>query len=884
MSLWARCKSLLDSAIRRGRMENELEAELEFHIGSYSADLIRSGVPRTQAERMARIEFGASGVIKEDCRQALGLRLLDETLQDLTYATRMLRKSPGFTITAVLTLALGIGLNTAIFSIVDAWVLRPLPYPNPGHLLTVWTAEPQHNGRSPSSAADLDDWRLQNTVFQEVCGWTSNLFTLLRGGEPQQISGVRVNAEFFRMLGVAPQLGRDFRAEEDQPDAAPVALLSDGLWRDAFGGDPALVGKTIRIDGQETTVLGILPAGFHLPLVGRAGIWMPLALSQAERADRHARFLNVLARLKPGIRLAQAKTNLRTVASRLEGVYPATNASRSIALSTLQEEIGRNYQEPTYFCFGLVGCVLLLACANVANLIVGRAIRRQQEMAVRLAIGAGRLRILRQLLTENLILFFLAAVLSVVFAVGGMRWTEHTLSEKIRGNLPNLGALRLDTSMLLYTFAIAAFTGLIFGFAPAVRCCRMDLNHGLRATVSRISGGGGSLKSVLVVVQVALALVVVVASGLMVKGMLRMYESDPGFHPKGLVTAQVILADARYADRKQARLFFDRVLEQIRHVPGVKVAGAAAFVPYTGSYNSVPYALQGRPVPAPIDRPAMIFDTVTPGYLEAIGMPLLSGRLLSSQDGPESEPVAVINQTMARRHWPHDDPIGQKVRFGPKLGANFTIVGVVQDTEGQTESAILRPQVFVSTHQFPARALKLIIRTEVTSTNPADLSTAIRHAVVAVDPGQAIYNISTMEDLQAEMFNPARVAGQMVTLFGGISIFLAAIGIYSVMACGVAARKREFGIRMALGAHQGDLLSMVVRQGMKLAAIGSAAGLAASLATTRFMSAILYRVSPTDLPTFALTSLLTLLVAALACYVPAREAAATNPMMALHHE
>jgi putative ABC transport system permease protein len=887
MSLLARATCLLMSAIRRRRVEQEMDDELKFHVASYTDDLIRSGIAREQAERMARLEFGQPELFKEDCRQALGLRLLDETKQDLQYAARMLRKSPGFAAIAVVTLAVGIGLNTAIFTFVNAWVLKPLPYPNADRLVAIWSFNAKRGGIGSTSAADLYDWRRENKVFEDICAWTSPMVTLKRANEPQPLIGARVNAEFFRMLGVSPQLGRGFLPQEDQPGTEPVAVISDGLWRDAFAGDPALIGKTIEIDGQKTTVVGIMPASFHLPLLGRASIWMPLALSEAERADRNRRYLRVIARLKPGVRLGQAVEYLKTVAGRLEKAYPATNTGNSVLVRTLQAEIGRKGNEPLLFCFALVGCVLLLACANVANLIVGRALRRQQEMAVRLAIGAGRLRLLRQLLTENLVLFLLSAALSVAFASWGVHWIQNSLSYEVRGFLPNTGALDVDTTALLYTFGIALLTGLIFGFAPAIHCWRVDVNHSLRGTSTQLSAGvgGARLKNLLVVFEMSVALVVVVSAGLMVKGMTRMYTSDPGFNVQVLLTAEASLSSARYTDLTRAQVFFDGVIERVRRLPGVKAVGAAQFIPFQGSYRAMSYAVDGRPEPVPGDRPIALADAVTPDYLRAIGIAVVRGRVFSDQDRAESNLVGVINQTMARRHWANEDPVGQRVRFGLDLTKTFTIIGVVKDTLGQTETDVPVPQVYLSARQFPARAMTLVIRAaSADQAQMGDLARAVRRAAREVDPGQAVYNVWTMEDVRSALFNPARAAGKLTTLFGAISVFLAAIGIYSVMAYAVAARKKEFGIRMALGAGRADLLRMVTSQGMKLAAAGFALGLAGALAVTRFMTMILYHVSPTDLPTFVLTSLLMLLIAAVASYVPARQASSVDPVRTLHYE
>ncbi|HWY70446.1 MAG TPA: ABC transporter permease [Terriglobales bacterium] len=891
MSLVSRCKSFLVSVLRRRRMEREMEAELNFHLASYTEDLVRSGVARDKAERMARIEFGPGELLKDECRQALGLRLLDETGQDIRYTARMLRKSPGFAATAVFTLAVGIGLNTAIFSVVNQWVLHPLAYPNSDRLMAIWTINPKYHGLTSTSAADLYDWRqanaAKNEIFEEICGWTASVVTLIREDEPKQFRGALVSAEFFRMLGVAPQLGRDFVPEDDQPGAPPVALLSDGLWHDLFGADPDIVGTAIPIDGTKTTIVGIMPSGFHLPVMGRNSLWMPLALSAAERANRDRLYLSVIARTRPGVDVARARRYLSTVADQLATAYPVTSAGNSITLTTLADELGRKIgKEPILFTFALVGCVLLLACANVSNLIVGRALRRQQEMAVRLAMGAGRFRLLRQLLTENLVLFLLAGALSAAFAVWGVRWIENSLSYEVRGSLPYMGALRVNMPTLLYAFAVAGFTGIVFGFAPALHCWRVDVHRGLKGSSSQASSGESiRLKSLLVVLEMSLALTVVVAAGLLVKGMTRIYADDPGFNPRGLITARLLLSDSKYTDLHRARAFFDDLVERIGSLPGIRGVAAAQLVPFDGRWSVTPYTLEGQPETRGAARYDVILDAVTPDYFSVMGITLLRGRFFSEQDREASDVVGVINQTMARRHWADENPIGKRIRFGGSLNKVFTIVGVVGDTEGQSENNIPRPQAYIPAHQSSARSMTLVIRPDLgTQSNAIPLFAAVRRATREVDPGQAVYSLQTMEDLESDWFNPIHVAGQMMMLLGGIALILAVTGIYSVMAYAVAARRKEFGIRLALGAAPRDLLSMVVGQGMKLAGLGFAIGLAASLAETRFMSMILFHVSPTDLPTFTLTSVLLLLVATLACYLPARQAASVEPMRVLHHE
>jgi putative ABC transport system permease protein len=877
MSILTRLKSVLDGALRRNRMEGDMDAELRFHVVKHADDLVRSGISRDQAERRARIEFGHMEPLKEECREARGLRLWDETVQDLRYAGRMLRKSPGFAAIAVLTLGLGIGANTAIFSVVNAWVLKPLPYPKADQLIAILSADVKGNWISNNSAADLGDWRKEKKdVFEDICGWLSTVVTLENGDAP--IVGARVNAGFFRMLGVTPEQGRSFTAQEEQPGSPRVAVLSHELWQSRFAGDPALVGKTIKIDSESVSIIGIMPEGFHLPLMGPVKIWMPLTLSD----DRRAHYLPVIARLKPGVSLPRATGYLKTIASRLAGAYPFTNGGRTVQLHTLREEIGRQgANQEALIVFWLVGCVLLLACSNVANLVVGRAVGRQREMAVRLAIGAGRGRLLRQIITENLVLFLMAAVLSVLFANWGVRWIAQAIPAEFRGYLPNSAVLKVDAPTLLYTFGIALVTGLLFGIAPAIQCGRIDVNNVLKENTSRLSAGGRTalFKNCLIVFETSLALVVLVAAGLLVKGLVKMHERDLGFNPNGLVTARVALSNS--SDPKRVEAFKDNVLQRVSALPGIRMAAMGNCIPYGGNVSSTVYAIEGRFIPAPADRPFMLLDSVSPSYFSTMGIPLLRGRVFSEQDRPDSLAVAVINQAMQRRQFPGQDPIGHRILWSASLDRFVTIVGVVKDTAGQDDNDHLLPQIYFSYQQFSTREMTLVLRTDSVL---EDVASSIRSAIREVDPSQAVSRVATMPALMAERRAPYIIVGQVSSFFAALSLFLAALGIYGVMAYSVAARKQEFGIRLALGAARRDLVTLVLGQGLKLTAIGLAVGLGAAFGVTRLMSTILYQVSPTDAATFTLFSLLLLGVAGIACYLPALRASRIQPTRALRSE
>jgi putative ABC transport system permease protein len=749
MSWYARIATVFGGTFRRKRLETEMDAELRFHITSFTGDLVRSGITLEEAERRARVEFGQLEPLKEECRQARGLRLWDETVQDLRYAGRMLSKSPGFAITAILTLAVGIGANTAIFSTVNTFVLKPLPYANPEQLVSIASTDAKGRWVENLSAADLNDWRTAPGAFEYLCGWQNPIFTLERGDAPERIPGARVNWDFFRMLGVAPQSGRSFLAEEDQPGAAPVAIVSHELWQSHFGSEAGLIGQTILLNGKQTTVVGILPPGFHLPLMGTAGIWTPLALSEAERANRKNHNLRVIARVKPGLSLGSAFGYLRTLNQRLAKSYPDSNSGRTVQMLSLSDEIGKEgARDQTLIVFGLVSCVLLIACFNVANLIVGRAAGRQKEMAVRLAIGAGRSRLLRQLLAENLLLFITAAALSALFAIRGVEWIANSIPPNIRGYLPNSGVVRVDLPTLLYTVGIALFTGILFGFAPAFHCWRIDVNHALKQTTALLSGGKGtsSLKNALIVFETSLALVVLIAAGLLIKGLVRMYGSDPGLNAHGLVTGQIVLSDPKYADPKQSKAFVNTVLEQLQGTPGISAVAAGTSVPFSGNSSVARYAIAGRPAPAPADLPLMLLDVVTPNYLSTMGVQLLRGRGLNEQDRSDGPAVAVINQTMAQRHWPGQDPIGQGILWN-NLSRTLTVAGVVKDTAGYGETDTPQPHVYLPYAQLPQRGLFLIARTDSTV---LDIAAVFQRALRSADKGQAVFRVETMEQLMTE--------------------------------------------------------------------------------------------------------------------------------------
>ncbi|HLJ45371.1 MAG TPA: ABC transporter permease [Bryobacteraceae bacterium] len=886
MSLLSRCASLWRGIFRRGGVESDMEVEMRFHMAAYVDDQVRAGVPREQAERRARVEFGSVQGVKENCREARGLRLFDELRQDLRYAARMLKKTPGFTLVSVLTLAVGIGANTSIFSLVDTFVLRPLPFPDPGRLIVVSNMDTKRGGIMQSvSPADITDWSERHNIIDGITGWTSTSFALAGATQAEAFDGALVNSNFFHILGVSPGLGRDFTSADDVAGAAPVALISDTLWRNRFAADRSIAGRSIMLDDRAVTIIGVIPPNFHVPLLGRADIWMPLSLSEAARHNRAGRWLRTIGRVQPGVSVATARAYLVSVSRRLAQAYPETNTNRGAFVRTLRDQIADETQSnAVLLMFGIVGCVLLIACTNVANLMITRATNRQREMAIRLAIGAGRFRLMRQVLTENVLLFLLGGGLSVLFAVYGVKWLGHLIPSDVRVFLPNEGQFSIDTPVLFYTFAIAMIAGLIFGFAPAFNCARGRVGHSLKETGSKASANMGSarLRKSLVVFELALAVIVLVASGLLIKSILRIYTVDPGFQTGNLLTARILLPRARYKPKGRAQAFYADVLGRIRRLPQVKAAEAGLYIPFDSNNSTPNYMVEGRPASRPGESPYTEFTVVTPGYHAAMGIPLITGRYLSERDGPDSQHVVVINRTMAEKEWPDADPIGKRIQVTAGPGGDWlTIVGVVGNVKLDTLMERPEPQVYLPNAQFNGLSMYLVVRTQ---GKPDDVFGAVQTAVSEVDRGQPLHDVATMEKRLSVAHIPNIVIAQAMSAFATIALFLAAIGIYGVVSYSVAARRQEIGVRMALGASVPNVLSLVVGQGLRLTAVGLAVGLAGSAAVGSLLATLLFRVSPRDLSIFGFVSALLGLIAVIACYIPARRAAALDPLVVLRYE
>jgi putative ABC transport system permease protein len=804
----------------------------------------------------------------------------------IRYALRQLRKSPGFVIIAVLTLALGIGANTAIFSFVNAWVIRPLPYPNPDQLVALFDREIRSGRIRNIAPATYRDWIDQGSaVFDQAAGWSFSSYNLTGDGEPEKLRAIRATTNFFEILGAQPALGRVFTRAEETPGPDRVVVLSQPFWRDRFNSDRSVLGRSLMLDGNAYTVIGVMPADFHLPLTGRVHVWLPLALNREESAQRSFRWIHGLARLKAGVSVPQAASALEAVAARLETQYPESNKGTGVVVRSLHEEIGRHSgNEPVTICFAIVGLVLLIACANVANLLLTRATGRRKEVGVRLAIGASRWQIIRQFLTETLILFGTGGVAGVLFAVWGVDWMTSAIPFQNRGYLPNFGHIAVDLTVLGYSMLLALATGILFGLAPALQSTRVDLNETLKNVAGRAASGfrGGRMRRVLVAAEIALAVMVVVSAGLLVNSFVRMVRVDLGFDAQHAATAEIELAPAAYRDVATAGRFFEQVVEKLRESPGVDMAAASQFSPFsaTGSATA-PLFIEGRPAAPPGQAPTTRYTSVTSGYLRTMDIRLTSGRGISDQDSADTQRVAVINETLARRYFAGEDPIGQNIRVGRGSANVLTVVGVVKDVKFVELIDPPENQVYLAMKQSPVRYGTVVART---TGEIAPVAAAIRSSIRSVDAGVPVSRILTIDRLISEEVAPWRILTQIMGFFAVLAMVLAALGIYGVMSYAVSTRTREIGVRMALGARSADVLKMVIGQGFTIVLVGLSLGLVGSIAMTRLMKNILFSVSPGDPATFVSVAALLTAVALAACWIPARKASRVDPMMALRYE
>jgi predicted permease len=804
--------------------------------------------------------------------------------KDLFYAVRGLRKRPGFTLVALLTLSLGIGANASIFSVVNAVLLRSLKFKDPERLAVVWE-EATFAGfpTNTPAPANFVDWKLQNQSFEDMAALASSSFNLAGDGEPLRISTYAVTANLFPILGVQPLLGRSFTTEDDQPGANKVAILSYQLWQTRYGGVSDIVNRAILLNGEKYTVIGVMPRDFQF-FENYVRMWVPLALDKEEMANRGAHYLTVVARLKPGLTVSQAQADMSTLMTRIDRDHPdeSFNGKLGVVVVPLQDQLVGDSRRPLLVLLIAVGFVLLIACANVAGLLLARAVGRRREIALRLALGASRLRIIRQLLTESLLLAFLGGAIGVLLAVLSFTFLE----KLIPATLTLSTHLHLDLKLLLFSLLVSVLTGVIFGLVPAIQTAKVDLNEALKQTSTRATSTG-RLRSSIIVFEVALAIVLLVGAGLLVQTLYRLFNQYSGMEPEKVLTLRTVLPRAKYAEPAKRNGFYKQVLDRIEHLPGVVSAGYTTSVPLSWKGGTSGFYPEG----AMEAIPGMSYDAnhrqVSNNYLKTMKIPLLQGRYFTPQDSEKSLPVVIVNETMARQYWPGQTVVGRRLKLGDPADDIpwFEIVGVAADVRQMGLDEPVKAEMYFPYQQITAQPWfmprDLAIRT---SGDPTAIVAAVRQIVKEVDPAQPISNVATMSELLGEEAGQRRLGMLMLVTFSGLALLLAAIGIYGVLAYFVSQYTSEIGVRMALGASQWNILLLILKKGMSLTLVGIAVGLIASFAITRFMSSLLFEVRALDPLTFMLAPVVIGIAAFCASFIPARRAIRVDPVVALRCE
>ncbi|MDX2030976.1 MAG: ABC transporter permease [Blastocatellia bacterium] len=861
--------------LRRQRKDEDLAAEIRHHLDEAIRDRIARGEAPEEARANAVREFGNVGLVKEVTREMWGWGWLERLTQDLRFGLRMLRKNPSSTLIAILTLALGIGANTAIFSVVNAVLLKPLPYAQAERLVRIWETNVEKGGaREMTSLSNLRDWQRENRTFQDIAAWQRPNSITFTGQTPAlELKASFVSANFFALLGTPAALGRTFSKEEGNPGSARVVVVSYGWWQRQLGANPNLVGQEIQLEKTAFQVIGVMPREFKSP-AGEADLWLPVR-HEPNDIDRGQTYLQAVARLNPNVTLAEAQADADALAATLASRFPASNRGRGLALVPLLEQTVGEVRDALRIVFGAVLFVLLIACANVANLLLVRVAGRARELAVRAALGATRWRIARQLLSEILLVFAAGGMLGLLAA----NWTIALLQRLSPDNLPRLDEVGVDLATLLFAFAITLLAGIVFGLAPAWQGSAHDLNVSRKTSNT---DGKQRLRAGFVIAQIAFALVLLVGAGLLLRSFAQLSNVPPGFDAHNLLVVRIFL-DGDYHKEQRHVAYFRELTQRLQALPGVATAGAATVLPLNpfGIDFDVPWHRAGEPEPPRANAAKARFRSATPEYFQTLGIPLRAGRAFDERDAANGPRVVIVNQALAERSWPNENPLGKRLRFFWADWQTYEVVGVAGNTKSYGLASDWRSELFVPHAQIPYTAMNVAVRTTVP---PESLVAEVRRVILSLDATQPPHSIVTMEELLAASLARERFALTLLEIFAGLALLLAAVGIYGVLSYAATQRTHEIGIRMALGAEPRDVLKLVVRHGMLLTLPGIAAGLAAAFALTRLMTTLLFGVSATDPLTFAAIALLLLSVALFACWIPARRATKVDPLIALRHE
>ena len=858
------------------------------HVELQVEENIKAGMSPAKAREKAVRSFGNVNKAVDAAYDVKGGGLFETLTQDLRYGVRMLAKHKAFTTVAVITLALGIGANTAIFSVVNELLLRPLPYRDAERVVMLWEVTPEGRHQNTTSRANFRVWRDQSTSYQYVAAFTDQRFNLTGNGEPEELSVQFATPELFKVLGIEPLLGRALLPDDAELTRPPVAVLSYGLWQRRFGGQPSVIGQSITLNSIKFTVIGVMPPNFQFHIKHRSGtgrpaeLWTVLPMPVGPGANDIGRFLSVVARLKDGVTVDHAAAELRIIETRLSDEVPRYNKNYSVEVLPLREQFFGNVRRPLWLMLGAVGFVLLIACANVANLLLSLATSREKEIAVRAALGASRLRVIRQLLTESLLLALLGSALGLAFAWFGMK-ALILISPR---DLVSLQGVGLNITVLLWTLGVSLLTGIIFGLAPAVHISRLNLNDSLKEggkSESAQASGSRRLRSALVVSEIALAVVLLASAGLLIRSFVRLQQVDRGFTTDNVLTMVVRLPEAKYREDPQIINFFTHALDQVRHLPSVRSAGMVNFLPlYGGLGSNTGFKIPGRPEPPPGQGPSCDVRAADAGYFPTMGIPLLRGRNFSDREQAESKHVILINEALARKYFADEDPIGRRLDVAmfdtPQPAEIIGIVGNVRYDSLIDESP---PAVYFPHPDLAYSFMTLVIRTD---GEPTAIAPAVQREIRMLDPNQPVSDVRTMDQVMSEWTSRSRFNTLLLGLFAALATLLSAVGIFGVMNYSVALRTRELGLRLAVGAQPRQVLLLVLKQGFVLTLVGVVFGLAAALALTRLLSGLLFGVGAVDVTTFTTISLLLVIVSLLACYLPARRAMRIDPLQALRNE
>jgi predicted permease len=879
----ASIKALLNdlwALFHRDRIDQEVAEELRFHIELRIQESIAAGMSPEEARRDAIERFGRFEQVRETCREIRGAALFEGFAQDARYGSRMLLKSRVVTLAAVLALGLGIGATTAIFSVVNTVLLRPLPYTDPDRLVWITQSLPRFKAQIVTGA-DFLEWAKQREVFEYAAAFSSRNFNLTSVDTPERLSAGLVSAEFFPMLGVRPLLGRTFLAEEDGPSRNKVVLLSHELWRRHFGGDPSAVGKAVTLDDERYAVIGVLPQSFQI--FGEYDVWVPLALDPVTESRRQRMSIVwAMARLRPGAALEQARANVTTIAKRMEQQYPQGYQAVQVIMLPLHERLVGNLRLSLWALFGAVGFVLLIACANVANLLLGRGLARGKEIAIRAALGAGRLRLVRQFLTESILLGVLGGTTGLLLATLGM----HSLAALIPASLPGAQEVKIDQSVLVFTLLLSLASAVFFGLAPALATTKVDLNSTLKeggeSPVVRL--GLFRFRNLLVIGELALTLVLLIGAGLMVRSFIRLRDVNPGFRPENVLTMAIELPRSKYPEPARQAAFFREVLSRVQTLPGVQSAATTNQLPMAqGKGNQALFSIEGEPPWPPEEGPQRLVNqlVVSSDYFRTMGIPLIKGGYFTARDMQENSGKVLINESLARRFFPGKDPLGKRLKLGfPEAPEPWlSIAGVVGDVRLQTLEDEAGPAIYIPCPEAgDLGSARLAVRG---AGDPTSLAIAVATEVRSVDENQPVYDLKTMEERLEASVAPRRFKTLLLGVFASIALLLAAVGIYGVMSYSVVQRTHEIGVRMALGANSRDVLRTILGEAGMLVVVGIALGLAGAIGLTRLLAGLLYGLKATDPTTFMAVSLLLSGVALLASHFPARKAGAVDPLVAL---